>query len=302
VGSAVAVVNGAIFTRGDVLAEARPGLQAIEENKDLTDAGRAAQTRDLLNITLKSMVERELVLQEARRVIPEEETQVLEADVDSIVKRAIREIGTLTRLEWMLQSEGRTIEKEKKTALESRMIQTLLQREVDARVMVSPAEMQRYYDEHRAKFDEEKQVRVRQIFLSSRNYASVEKALEKAGDLRRQIEEGADFAKLAQQYSDGPYAKDGGLWQFVKRGTGHFRPGVEEAAFKLEIKQVSPPIGTEIGAHLIKIEDVKPARRVPFTEAQNAIVVVLREQKRERLYQDFIRRLIDKAYVQVRWE
>ncbi|MCX6627176.1 MAG: peptidylprolyl isomerase [Candidatus Solibacter sp.] len=84
-------------------------------------------------------------------------------------------------------------------------------------------------------------------------------ALAKALELRRKIVQGANFADLARTDSDdmGSSAKGGDLG-FVKRG--QTMPSFEEAAFALPLGELSQPVKTTYGYHLIKVEERKPTR------------------------------------------
>ena len=302
VGTVVAVVNGDIITKEEVLSELRPQLHRIDSDASLTPAGKEAKRRELISSMLILKVERLLALQQAKRVITLEQEQLIETDVDSIVKDTIRFVGTAAQLEGELAEKGQTIDKQRQAAMDDRRIQMLLAREVDAHVYVSPAQMQVYYEGHRADYGEKARVKIRQIFLNKDNYASTQAAADKGRDLLKRIRNGEDFGKLAEQYSDGPYAKSGGLWEFVTEGSGAFRPEVARVAFRLGAKQVSGVITSEIGVHLIKAEDVRPARTAPFAEVQDEIAVKLREEKRRDLYREFIKKLWDRSYVDIRWK
>jgi peptidyl-prolyl cis-trans isomerase SurA len=301
VGTVVAVVNGDIVTRESVLNEIRPQLDAIDRDSSLTAVGRESKRRELISGTVMVKVERLLALQEAKRVIPPEEGERIEADVNSLVKNTIRYVGTLTRLETTLAERGKTVSEQKQTEVDNRMIRALLLREVDANVDVTPAEMQQYYEAHRADYEQKSQVQVREIFLSFPNYPSKDEAVNRGRDLLKRIAAGEDFAKLAREFSDGPNAKTGGLWEFVTEGAGTFRPEVEQVAFSLTPKAVSDVVLSEIGVHILKVEDVRPARTIPFPELQDEIMMKLRGQQREALYRQLIKKLWDRSYVDIHW-
>ncbi len=302
VGTVVAVVNGDIITKEEVLSEIRLQLHRIDSDTLLTPVGKEAKRKELISALLVLKVERLLALQQAKRVITLEEEQRIETDVDSIVKDTIRFVGTAAKLEGELAQRGQTIDKQKQAAVDNRRLQALLAREVDAHVYVTPAQMRTYYDAHRRDYGEKARVKIRQIFLRKDNYASTKEAADKARDLLKRIRKGEDFGKLAGQYSDGPYSKKGGLWEFVTEGSGAFRPEVARVAFRLGPKRVSGVITSDIGVHIIKAEDVRPARTPPFAEVQDEIVAKLREEKRRELYREFIKKLWDKSYVDIRWK
>ena len=301
VGTVVAVVNGDIVTKEEVLSEVRGKLDAIDADASLTPVGKEAKRKEVISGQLMYKVERLLALQEARRVITVEEEQRIETDVDTLVKDTIRTLGTTTELEDELAKKGQTIEEQKQTERDNRRIRALLASEIDAHVDVTPGEMQAYYAAHRGDYESKAQVKIRQIFLSWGNHASRQEATDKGRDLLKRIRNGEDFGGLAEQYSDGPYAKGGGLWEFVTEGSGAFRPEVEKVAFSLGPKQVSDVISSEIGVHIIKVEDVHRARTAPFPEVQDKISAKLRADKRQHLYRQLIKKLWDKSYVDVRW-
>lgn len=81
------------------------------------------------------------------------------------------------------------------------------------------------------------------------------KTEDEAKDLLNKLNEGADFSELAQEYSLCPSKRDGGDLRFFGRGM-MVKP-FEDAAFSLEVGQVSEPVETQFGWHLIKLTDKK---------------------------------------------
>jgi peptidyl-prolyl cis-trans isomerase SurA len=302
VGSVVAVVNGDIVTREEVLRDARRQLDAIDADPTLTEIGRDARRRELIGAVILLKVERLLALQEARRVIPPEEAERIEADAQAVIADVIRALGTMTRMEVMLRQEGHTVGSQKQVEIDNRRIRALLSREVDARVDVTPGEVQRYYAEHTGEFARKAQARVREIFVSAEKAGSPEKAAEKAKLLRERVLAGEEFARVAEGCSDGPNAAQGGLWEWATAGGGTFRPEVERAAFALGKGETSEVVVSEIGAHVLRAEDARPARTLSCAEAQGDILAKLRNKKRDELYRALIKRLWDKSYVDIRWK
>ena len=81
------------------------------------------------------------------------------------------------------------------------------------------------------------------------------KTEEEANDLLAKLNDGADFAELAQEYSLCPSKRDGGDLRFFGRGM-MVKP-FEDAAFALEVGEVSAPVETQFGWHLIKLTGKK---------------------------------------------
>lgn len=78
---------------------------------------------------------------------------------------------------------------------------------------------------------------------------------EEAKDLKTQIDEGADFAELAEKYSKCPSGKDGGNLGYF--GKDQMVPEFEVVSFSLPVNSVSDPVKTQFGWHLIKVYDQK---------------------------------------------
>ncbi len=88
------------------------------------------------------------------------------------------------------------------------------------------------------------QIRASHILVSSR---------EKAENIKKQIDNGKSFEKLAKEASEGPSAENGGDLGFF--GKGDMVKPFERKAFSLEVGEVSGPVKTEFGWHLIRKED-----------------------------------------------
>jgi len=145
---------------------------------------------------------------------------------------------------------------------------------------ISDEEVQAYLDAHetalRADYDERidsfarpEQARVRQIFFELARDADEETAAavrERAEQARGRIEAGEEFAALAEELSDDPGAKGtGGDLGLITRGQSI--PELAEAAFSLEVGQVSDPVQSFKGLHLILVEERIEEQTTPFEEA-----------------------------------
>jgi parvulin-like peptidyl-prolyl isomerase len=130
-------------------------------------------------------------------------------------------------------------------------------------VKVEDADLRKFYAEHKTEFE---QVSARHILIRMRGSPvpvkpgqkdlTPEEALAKAQDIEKRIKDGEDFAKLATAESDdaGSAAKGGDLGFFRH---GQMVPSFDEAAFKLAPGQVSEPVRSQFGYHIIKVESAK---------------------------------------------
>jgi peptidyl-prolyl cis-trans isomerase C len=165
-----------------------------------------------------------------------------------------------------LAQEGRRRKLDEKSAFKSQvMFQTdqtlanLTYLAISKETKIDDAALHAYYDAHKADFE---QLHARHILIRMHGSTvpvkpgekdlSDEEALAKAQELEKRIKAGEDFGKLAGAESDDKSATNGGdLGTF---GHGSMVPSFDEAAFKLAPGQVSEPVKSQFGYHIIKLE------------------------------------------------
>jgi peptidyl-prolyl cis-trans isomerase SurA len=144
------------------------------------------------------------------------------------------------------------------------------------------------------------QTRLRHILIRASESMSEGEALRRLNDLRTRIVSGeADFAEMARVHSGDATAARGGELDWVY--PGDTVPDFERAYQELKVGEISQPVRTPFGYHLIQVlerrsADVSPERR--RLQARQA----LRERKADEAYQDWLRQLRDQIYVELRLE
>lgn len=141
---------------------------------------------------------------------------------------------------------------------------------------VSDADARAIYDEQVMKLKPEEEVQARHILVETE---------DKAKELKDKIKGGADFAVVAKENSKDPGSKDdgGNLGYF---GHGQMVPQFEEVVFKLAKGDVSDPVKTQFGWHLIKIEDKRMKGPPAFEIVKDRIVQSLLLQKAQKTATD----------------
>jgi peptidyl-prolyl cis-trans isomerase C len=157
-----------------------------------------------------------------------------------------------------------------------------------------------FYDKNPTQFKQDEQVRASHILIRvDPNGDAKAKAQAKSeiDSVLKQVKSGGDFAKLAQQHSqDGSAAQGGDLGYF---GKGQMVPGFDKVAFSMPVGQISGIVTTQFGYHVIKVTDKKPARAVPFEEAQQQIKGYLDQQKKQQAADAFINGLKKKSKIEI---
>lgn len=133
------------------------------------------------------------------------------------------------------------------------------------------------YTAEKESFQKPERVRAAHILIKT-GERSEEEALALANDVLAQLEDGKDFKLLAAKYSEDASAATnlGSLGAF---GRGKMVPEFEEAAFALrEPGELTGPVKTQFGYHIIKLEEYLPAREASFDEVKGEIIAGLKQE------------------------
>ena len=144
------------------------------------------------------------------------------------------------------------------------------------------------------------QTRLRHILIRTSETVSENEARRRLGDLRRRIlAKDADFGEMARVHSDDASSARGGELDWVY--PGDTVPDFERAYQELQVGEVSEPVRSPFGVHLIQVLERRSAdmslerRRLQARQA-------LRERKGDEAYQEWLRQLRDTTYVELRLE
>ena len=141
-----------------------------------------------------------------------------------------------------------------------------------SQVSVTEREITDYYELNRDQYKNPEQVKARHILLKVPNDASTpedEKIKETASALLKRIKEGEDFISLAKEYSQDTSASNGGDLGFFTRG--QMVKSFEQVAFSLKTGEVSEPVRTKFGWHLIRVDDKKSATVKALSDVRDKI-------------------------------
>ncbi len=143
------------------------------------------------------------------------------------------------------------------------------------------------------------QSRVRHILVKTNELVSQRDARDRLVKLKERIDNGADFAEMARLHSEDGSASRGGELGWIS--PGDTVPDFERAMNALQIDQVSEPIQSPFGFHLIQVQE---RRTEDMSKERQRLVAkqALRQRKGEEAYQEWVRQLRDRAYVEYRFE
>jgi peptidyl-prolyl cis-trans isomerase D len=164
-------------------------------------------------------------------------------------------------------------------------------------VSLSEEELRTYYDNNKDEFYTPKTVEARHILIKVDPQAgekSVEEARQKALEVLKLAREGRDFAELAKKYSEGPTAPNGGyLGAFRKDAM--VKPFADQA-FAMKAGDVSEPVQTRFGWHIIKVEKVNEATTTSFEVARDDIRRKLTDERAKTLAYETAESIYDNSF------
>ena len=156
-----------------------------------------------------------------------------------------------------------------------------------AKVTVTEEDIRDYYESNREKFKNPKTVQARHILIKVAQNAKpeeVESAHQRAEDVLKLAREGKDFAALARQYSEGPTKTKGGDLGTFRR-EAMVKPFADKA-FSMKAGDISDPVRTRFGWHIIKVEKINPAKTLSLDEAREDIEKTLKTERSRNLAYD----------------
>ena len=167
------------------------------------------------------------------------------------------------------------------------LLSVVLKKEIEEKVQVSDQEAKDFYDNHQDKFKKGQEVRASHILVGTE---------KEANDIIARLKKGEDFGKLAIALSKdkGSAAKGGDLGFFSH---GRMVPEFEEAAFSLKPGEISAPLKTQFGYHIIKVTERKEGAIVPFEEAKETVKRQLLSEKQKSVFDAYVEGLKKKSKI-----
>ena len=286
----VASVDGDPITVRDLKAFAAVNKVALNDPGD----PNSPQTKAVL----KGVISERLLESEIKKY----KNQVEDRQIDDYIANFEQSNGlTDAQLRAQLQAQGHSYQDFRKHARLEMQKMLMIQKEVRARVSISPAEVKAYYDSHPDEFRVGKErFKLAQILIAvppNATPAQIDAARAKAESIRNQLLKGADFNAMARQYSDDDSKSQGGeLGEFSR---GEMIDQIQAAIDKLKPGEISPPIQSEHGFHLVKLEAHDEVGVKPFSEVSAQIRERLVSQKAERQFAAWVNNdLVKQHYVE----
>lgn len=249
----VAVVDNEIILDSELFQYLQYQVGSQEQMDQLSDA----QIDTLKNRILQQLIDQKLLLAKARQDTVMVDAKDVDRELDARLKSLIDQAGGQERLEDYYGMPLARIKKQFRTLVEENLLIEKVKSQKVASVQVSPAEVGRFWEAYKDSIPELKDgVRIAHVLLSDElSAASTDAATAKADSVRALIVAGkVDFEEYARKNSDDPgSAANGGRLGQTNRGD--LVPQYEAAAYDLKPGEISAPVVSPFGVHLIRLNE-----------------------------------------------
>ncbi len=249
-----AIVNKSVILSSEV--DERFAQAAARFNINPADTATVAKLR---RDVLEQLIENQVIVDEALKlgivVTPQEVNQAVQREIDAVRDRLGGEEAFQEALKEERTTEAELRQRYAPDIKEQMLISRTVSREVQSKTSVTDAELKKFFEANRDSIGRQpEQLDMAHImFAYEPDSANVRRARARADSLRKAILAGAPFEDVARQSSDDPSGQRGGdLGTF---GRGDMVPEFEEVAFRIKPGELSQPVRTRFGFHIIKVEE-----------------------------------------------
>lgn len=267
-----ATVNGKTIPYADLELELSMLKRRFEQQGQSVSADQEQEIRGQL---LEELINQELFYQDSQKKGIKVDLKKVEDEFAALKARYPQP----KQFQQILSDMKMTESKLKGQMAQKMAIRALIDKEIISTIQIEEPDARTFYDQNPAYFEQPEQVHARHILVKVENDATPEvkeQARKKILDLKKRINAGEDFAEVAKANSDCPSSANGGDLGYFARSK-MVKPFAEKA-FAMGVNEVSDPVETNFGYHVIKVLDKKAARTAPFDEVKDKIVKNLRNQ------------------------
>jgi peptidyl-prolyl cis-trans isomerase SurA len=289
----IARVNDQVITNTD-LARAQQQLEQEARQQKWTDEELDHQKK----VLLRDLIDKQLLLSKGKQLGITGDTELIK-QLDEIRKQ--NHLDSLEDLEKAVQQQGTSYEDFKANIRDNIITQSVVRDEVGRKLQVSQAQLENYYNEHKADFAQQESVHLSEILVptaADASEAQLAAADAQAKDIESKLKAGGDFAQLARQYSGGPTAQQGGeLGEFHR---GALAKVLEDQTFNLPTGGFTQPIRTKQGYVILKVTQHVPGGVPSLEQVEPQVEQAVYVEEMQPALRKYLGRLREESYIDIR--
>lgn len=229
-------------------------------------------------------------------VLDAEDIEVTDEEIEEAFEEFKARFGGADVLAQQLEQMGVTEEEVRENMHQDVQLEKYLGQRYD--LEVDEEDVRQMFEMQREHLGTQDEVHARHILIEvgqDADDSEAEEAQERAQGIYEEAEGGADFEELAREHSEGPTAERGGDLGFFPRH--QMVPEFSEVAFEMEPGDISEPVRSQFGYHIIQVVDSREGEEANFENVQDDLELQIRHQKRQEVFQEFLEEL--KADVEI---
>jgi len=216
---------------------------------------------------------------------------ILANEIDDEIAKIKVNFNSETEFNEALKRNNVTINQLRDDLNRQLMVEKAIEQEYE-KIEINEEEMSQYYEENKISFFEPEKRKARHILVESKEEAEI---------ILNQLNDGiADFDKLAREKSICPSSEQGGDLGYF--GRGQMVKEFEDAAFSLEVGEMSEIVQTDFGYHIILCDDIQEEHQLSFEEAREDIENLLRSRKQNTSIETLLTQLREDANVNIHYD
>lgn len=281
----VAKVDSEVITQEDVVNAQKEFSQKLATIKSPEE--REKLRKENAGKTLQNIINQKLLDAELKKSNIDVSSDEVQEAVQGV---AYKQNKTMNQLEASLISEGLSSQQIEENVKEDIRKNKFLQQVIFPRIRISDTELQDYYSTHKNDFKTYGQLRFSQILVTNESIEPGQDLAKIASNLAEQLKKGADFKIMAQRYSKGPFAENGGDSGLVR--TSEMRKDLAHFLLQLPLNTISKPVPVQNGFFIFKVSAKADPQPMDFIDAKNDI--------RQKLFEAQVKDEIEKYIAEVR--
>ncbi len=285
-------INRVLASIGNNLITYSDYLKFSGEIQDKNSAGKIDEK------ILKNLIEEKIMLEEAEKLMIEvDDKEIEEAVKDFMVQHKL----SPDTLKLQIKQEGLDNTGFLKIMKEKIMVSKLINMQIDSKIFITEDEKISYYNKNRNNYIHiPEKVEVKAVFLKLKESATLTELTDlkrKALKVTKLLRDGEPFESILEKYSDEPLKSQNGFLGVFEKGK--MIPQLDAIAFSMKKGEISDPIWVQDGAYILNI--VSKTREVykPYEWVKDEISNIIYIEKKDKLYNEWIKKLWEKYSVKI---
>ncbi|MED3795021.1 peptidylprolyl isomerase [Niallia alba] len=244
----IALIIGAVY-----LTQRSETVATVDKEKITQEQLNEELNKQYGASVLNMMISNKVVDLEADKA----KVKVTDKEIQAELDKMVEQYGGQETFNMLLAQNGVTEDLFKEQIEQNLKVTKILEPSIE----ITDDEIKTYFEDNKASFDTPEQVEASHILVEDEDTAK---------EVKKKLDEGGDFAKLAEEYSTDTQTKDKGgeLGYF---SSGQMVEAFDKAAFSMKVDEISDPVKTDYGYHIIKVTGKKEAKEATLEDSKAKI-------------------------------